>query len=101
MSSLFASTAAQWVVPRDRLTVADCARLFVRAAGWLTIAFVMLHDTVAIACRGANWEQEQMKRNPKQMMQQLQVRSSHAPARLLPGWLAGWLAGDAVHGGHA
>jgi hypothetical protein len=65
------------------------------------MAFVMLHDTVAIACRGANWEQEQMKRNPKQMMQQLQVRSSHAPARLLPGWLAGWLAGDAVHGGHA
>jgi hypothetical protein len=57
----------------------------------------MLHDTVAIACRGANWEQEQMKRNPKQMMQQLQVRSSHAATRLA-GWLAGWLAGDAVHG---
>ena len=33
-----------------------------------------------------------MKRNPKQMMQQLQVRSSHAPATRLAGWLAGWQA---------
>ena len=27
--------------------------------------------------KGANWEQEQMKRNPKQMMQQLQVFLAH------------------------
>ena len=34
--------------------------------------------------KGANWEQEQMKRNPKQMMAQLQVRSPPSSLLLLP-----------------